>query len=102
MLQQSFSSTEREVVTNSPAALGTGPGTGILQMYRLQNITDSQAVKVCIVGMKGTNDRLEAVTEVYLMFAVTDTDAEVVWRPWPQTEDCQRHADALSKYEDGS
>lgn len=41
-----------------------------------------------------------AVADEYRMCAVTDTDIEVEWRP--RAEEIQRHADALSKYEDAS
>lgn len=50
-----------------------------------------------MAGIIGANECLEAVAEVYRLNAVTNTDIEVVWPP--RTEDWQRHADALSKYE---
>lgn len=62
------------------------------------NIRRTAAASFCVLGMKGANECLEAVVEMYNQCAVTDTETEVVWRP--PTEAWQMHADALGKYED--
>lgn len=49
-----------------------------LRNCHLQYKTDSQA-KV-VVGMKGANECLDAVADVYRLCAVMDTDVEVIWR----------------------
>ena len=50
--------------------------------------------------MKGDNECLEVVAEIYRQYAVTDIEIVVVWRPW--TESWQMPANALSKYEDNT
>jgi len=101
MVQQRFSSTEREVRTLSHLLRWLqDQAPGIILNCRLQYQTDSQAARFCVIGVKGANECLEAVAEVYRLCALTDTEIDVVWRP--RTENWQKYADALSKYEDAS
>lgn len=95
LVQQRFSSTERQVCSLShPLRWRHDQAPGLLLNCRLQYQTDR--ANFCIVGMKGANKCLETVAEVYCLCVVTDIHS--VWRPC--TDDWQRHADTLSKYED--
>ncbi|GLC46806.1 hypothetical protein PLESTM_001928300 [Pleodorina starrii] len=99
MLGNRFSSTEREIRTVSHTVGWLQQlALALVQHRRLQYFTDSQASGFCILGMKGANECLLAVADVYRRCAESDTEIEVVWRP--RTDVQQRYADALSKYTD--
>ena len=74
----------------------TKTGAGIAPQLSPPRPDGPSCGEVCVIGMKGVNECLDVVSEVYRLCAAMDTDVEVVLRP--RMDDWQKHADALSKY----